>query len=173
MRIAKCVIATVSLAAALGVPLNASGAAPKPSWTCIAGICLGQSRAALDYNHGVAAADIPSRTIRVPGGRVWACFWRCTNAVTEDGFTYYGGTRRPANRLLTVSSCGPIFRLPDGTTMGRKIPFGKHWNGYRRITLEGSQPGWRKVVRRGSAKIRVTLSVTRGRVQCAYLERAR
>jgi hypothetical protein len=162
----------VLFAVALAVPLNASGAAPKPSWRCIAGICLGHSRAALDYTYGVVATDIPSRTIRVPGGRVWACFWRCTNAVTEDGFTYYGGTQRPANRLLTVSTCHPIFRLPDGTTRGRYIPFRKRWNGYRRIRLEGFQFGWTRIVQRGEMKVRVTLSVTGGRVQCVYLEQA-
>jgi len=169
---ANRVIALVSLAVALAVPLTATGATPKPSWRCIAGICLGHSRIALDYQYGVRAPDIPSRTIRVPGGRVWACFWRCTNAVTEDGFTYYGGTQRPANRLLTVGTCSPIFRLPDGTIKGTTIPFGKRWNGYRRITLEGGQFGWEKAVRRGQSKMRVTLSVTQGRVQCVYLERA-
>jgi hypothetical protein len=164
-------VAAITLSVALVMPLVASSASPPPSWKCIAGVCLGQSRAALDYRYGTTASNIPSRMIRVPGGRVWACFWRCTNAVTEDGFTYYGGTFRPANRLLTVSTCNPIFRLPDGTTPGTLIPFGKRWKGYRRVWMEGGVFGWEKILKQGELRTRVTLGVNRGRVQCAYLER--
>src|SRR5262245_19243982 len=68
----------------------AASATPSASWRCIAGICLGHSRTALDYRYGIAQPGIPSRTLRVPGGHVWACFYRCTDSVTEDNFTYYG-----------------------------------------------------------------------------------
>ena len=133
---------------------------------------MGHSRMTIDSRYGAAASDIPSRTIRVPRGRVWACFWVCTNAVTEDGFTYYGGTVRPANRLLTVGTCNPIFRLPDGTGKGTKTPSGGRWNGYRVTWLEGGQHGWRKVVRHGGRRTGVVLSVADGRVQCVWLEAA-
>ena len=160
------------LAAALALPMAASASTPKPSWRCIAGVCLGQSRGAITYKYGVVVDQLPSRGIRVPGGRVWACFWRCQGSVTEDGFTYYGGTMRPANRLLTISTCDSIFLLPDGTTLGTNIPFGKLWNGYRRIVLyePGPRAGWEKVVQTGVGKVRVVLDPSQGRVSCAYLE---
>ena len=97
---------------------------------------------------------------------MWACYWRCTSAVTEDGFTYYGGTVRPANRLLTLGTCNPIFRLPDGTAKGTRTPP----RGYRPTWLEGGQQGWRKVVRHDGRTTAVVLSVLHGRVQCAWLE---
>jgi hypothetical protein len=146
-------------------------AAITPSWRCITKICLGQSRASLDYRFGTVAADIPSRHISVRGGNIWACFWRCTNAVTEDGFTHYGGTLRPADRLLSVSTCNRLFRLPDGTTMGTPIPFGSKWRGYRRITMEGGVFGWEKRVHFKTQTVVVTVSTTRGRARCVYLER--
>ena len=172
MKVAALLAITGSLVATLALPLTAESASPKPSWRCIAGICLFESREAIAYKYGGIVDDIPSRTIRVPGGQVWACFWRCQGAVTEDGFTYYGGKQRPANRLLTVSTCDPIFRLPDGTTYGTFIPYGDRWHGYRRIALfePGPRPGWEKIVRSGLTKIRVVLDVTRGRVRCVYLE---
>lgn len=163
------------LALVLALPISAGSATPKPSWRCIAGICVGQSRGAITYKYGVVVDDIPSREIRVPGGRVSACFWRCQGAVTEDGFTYYGGTMRPAKRVLTVSTCSPIFRLPDGTILGTSIPFGKQWNGYRRIVLSepGPRAGWEKIVQTGVGRVRVVLDPTEGRVRCAYLELAK
>jgi hypothetical protein len=75
---------------------------------------------------------------------------RCTDAVTEDGFTYCGGTMKPAKRLLTVSSCDPIVRLPDGTTIGTRVPFGTTWRGYQRVRLEGFAFGWEKRIRVGA-----------------------
>ena len=173
MGTARTIVVAALLAVVLVLPSTGAGASPKPSWRCIAGVCLGHTRAALDYRYGVRAPDIPSRTIRVQRGRIWACFWRCTNAVTEDGFTYYGGTQRPANRLLTVSTCSSNFRLPDGTTRRTAIPFGKRWRDYRRIRLEGGGFGWEKVVRSGTTRTRVTLSVIQGDVQCVYLEQTR
>src|SRR5205823_3745299 len=129
-------------AALLAPPSTA--AATRPSWRCIAGICLWESRETIVHKYGGFVNDIPSRTIRVPRGRVWACFWRCTNAVTEDGFTYYGGTERPANRLLTVSSCDAVFRLPDGTVHGTPTPPGARWKGYHRRLFEGGVSGWER-----------------------------
>jgi hypothetical protein len=158
--------------AAAGAGPDKTGAAPSASWRCVAGICLGHSRTALRYRYGYAPANIPSRTLRVKGGRVSACFWRCTNAVTEDGFTYYGGNQRPADRLLTVSTCNPIFQLPDGVTFGTAIPFGRYWHGYRRIYLEGGVFGWEKVVGQGATRTKVTLAVNRGRVQCVDLQQS-
>jgi len=160
----------VSAFAALVFPVTAQGASPKPSWRCIAGVCLWESRQAIDYDYGVRPTDIPSRTIRVPGGKVWACYWRCTDAETEDGFTYYGGTQRPANRLLTVSTCDPIFRLPDGTTHGTRIPYGTRWNGYHQRRFEGGVIGWEKTVRSGHTKVNVSLLMDKARVDCVYLE---
>ena len=159
------------VATALTAPLDGAGAIPKPSWTCIAGICLGHSRAALDYRFGTVAPDLPSRQISVRGGRVWACFWRCTDAVTEDGFTYYGGTVYPADRVLTVSTCNPVARLPDGTSIGTKVPFGARWRGYRRIRMEGFAFGWEKRVSVGTQIVIVTLHMQQARVRCVYLER--
>jgi hypothetical protein len=99
----------------------------------------------------------------------------CFGAVTEDGFTYYGGTQRAANRLLTVGTCDPIVRLPDGVTIGTSIPFGQRWNGYRRITqyLEGGVFGWEKVVSIRGTRTKVTLTTNRGGVNCVYLEQPR
>lgn len=167
------VSALVTLGLVTAAP--ATGATPSAaSWRCIAGICLGHSRTALDYRYGRAAADIPSRSLSVQGGRVWACFWRCTNAVTEDGFTYYGGSARPAERLLTVGTCSPIVRLPDGVTVGTEIPFGRRWHGYRRINyLEGGLFGWERVAWHRGTRTKVTLTVNRGRVQCVTLEQPR
>ena len=147
-------------------------AAPAESWRCIAGVCVGHTRATVDARYGSAAREIPSRRIRVPGGRVWACFWRCTNAVTEDGFTYYGGTVRPSNRLVTVGTCDSVFRLPDGTTKGTSTPLRERWNGYRTTWLEGGQLGWRKIVRRAGHATEVVLSSREGRIQCVWLEAA-
>ncbi|CAN5833817.1 hypothetical protein BH18ACT13_BH18ACT13_12580 [soil metagenome] len=128
--------------------------------------------AAITYKYGGIVDNIPSRGIRVPGGRVWACFWRCQGAVTEDGFSYYGGTARPGNRLLTVSTCKPIVRLPDGVTLGMNIPFGKRWNAYHRVILgePGPRFGWAKTVRTRAGKVRITLDVWERRVECIYLE---
>jgi hypothetical protein len=92
--------------------------------------------------------------------------------VTEDGFTYYGGRLRPANRLLAVGTCDPIVELPDGASRGTIIPSGQRWRGYRRIWLEGGVVGWEKFVRSGDTRTEVTLSVMRGRIQCVYLQRA-
>jgi hypothetical protein len=95
--------------------------------------------------------------------------------VTEDGFTYYGGDQRPADRVPTVGTCDPIFRLPDGVTLGTAIPFGKRWHGYKGITyyLEGGGFGWEKVVRPKGIPTKVLLSMNRGRVQCVDLEQPR
>jgi hypothetical protein len=153
----------------------AAGGTPSASWRCIAGICVGHSRASLEYRFGWAASDIPSRTPRVRGGRVWACFWRCFGAVTEDGFTYYGGPRRPANRVLTVGTCSAIVRLPDGVTIGTAIPFGRRWRGYRRMTrfIEGGLYGWERIAWYRGTRTKVLLTMNQGRVQCVYLEQPR
>ncbi len=173
MRVTVVLATVVSFLTLVALPVAAQSASPKPSWRCIAAICLWESRDQINYDYGVAANNIPSRKIRVRGGQVWACFWRCTNAVTEDGFTYYGGTQRPANRLLTVSTCDPIFSLPDGTASGTRIPYGDRWNGYRKRLFEGGVIGWEKTVRSGRTKIQVSLEMDNGRVRCAHLEVSR
>jgi hypothetical protein len=170
MKGAALLATVVSVLACLALPVTAQGASPKASWRCIAGICLWESRDQINYDYGVAADDIPSRTLHVPGGRVWACSWRCNDAVTEDGFTYYGGTQRPANRLLNVSTCDPIFRLPDGVAAGTRIPFRDRWNGYHRRLFEGGAIGWQKTVRSGRTQINVSLQMNKGRVYCVSLE---
>lgn len=154
------------------LPVGRADAAPQPSWRCVGGVCLGQSRAAIAYRFGGIVDEIPSRSLRVPGGRVSACFWRCEGAATEDGFTYYGGTQRPANRVLGITTCAPIFHLPDGVSWGTRIPFGDRWNGYRRINLfePGPRPGWEKIVRAGKSRVRIVLDMTEGRVRCLALE---
>ena len=103
------------------------------------------------------------------------CFWRCFGAVTEDGFTYYGGNQRPSNRVLTVGTCSPIFRLPDGVALGTAIPFGRRWHGYRRITryLEGGVFGGERVAWKDGTPTKVTLTTSQSRVQCVYLEQPR
>jgi hypothetical protein len=164
----------VLTALALAVPLTANGAL-KPSWKCVAAICLGQSRASIVYRYGGIVDDTPSRVIQVPGGKVRACFWRCQGWVTEDGFSYYGGSLKPDNRVLGLETQDPTFRLPDGVRLGTYIPFGKRWNGYHAITLgePGPRPGWEKTVRVGTTRIRVVLDVTQGRVEMIDLEIAR
>jgi hypothetical protein len=154
---------------------SAAGGNPNASWRCIAGICVGHSRLSLDYRYGREASDIPSRPLKVSGGHVWACFWRCFGAVTEDGFTHYGGNMRPANRLLSVGTCDPIVRLPDGVTIGTEIPFGSRWRGYRRITryLEGGAFGWERVAWKGGTPTNVLLTAYKGRVECVTLEQPR
>lgn len=157
----------------LALPAHGFSDPTKPSWMCVSGVCLGNSRASVDYRFGFPdGPDIPSRDLRVRGGRLHVCFWRCRNAVTEDGFTYYGGTIRPANRVLNVSTCDRIVRLPDGVTIGTPIPFSSRWKGYRRITGEGGAFEWEKHVRFGSQTVTVSLLMNKGRVFCIGLERA-
>ena len=171
MRIAAALAAgVVSSLVGLVLPAAAQSAVPTPSWRCIAGICVWESRAHVDYDHGTRPPDLPSREIAVPGGRVWTCYWRCTNAVTEDGFTYYGGTQRPANVVLTVSTCSRIFRLPDGATFGTRTPDRGRWNGYRHRLFEGGVTGWDKTVRSGRTIVDVSLQLNAGRVNCVSLE---
>lgn len=176
--LAASVLATfvfVLIAPAAGAAPGAD-ATPSASWRCIAGICVGHSRASLAYRYGgVAQSDIPSRTVQVTGGRVWVCFWRCFGSVTEDGFTYYGGNQRPPDHVLTVGTCSPIFRLPDGVTLGTAIPFGRRWHGYRRIAryLEGGAFQWERVALKDGTPTKVTLMTGQGRVQCVSLEQPR
>jgi len=91
--------------------------------------------------------------------------------VTEDGFTANGGSMRPANRILDLGTCSPIFRLPDGVGVGTAIPFGRSWNGYQRMTgyLEGGLFGWERVVRPKGIATKVLLTMSRGRVMCIDL----
>lgn len=170
------VLAVATLAAVSSTALATPTTVPiKPSWRCIAGVCLGNSRASIVYRFGGIVDNRPSVTIQVPGGKVWACYWRCQGAVTEDGFTYWGGTARPANRVMTVSTCNPIVQLPDGVRVGTRIPFGDRWHGYKRIDLyePGPRPGWERYVLQGAKRTRVVLDPQRGRVLCLYLEAAK
>ena len=77
---------------------------------------------------------------------------------------------RPANRVLNVNTCSPVFRLPDGTTSGTSIPFGKRWNGYERVTLEGLRFGWQRSFAADGKDEGHTRSGQR-RVECVWLER--
>ena len=90
LRSMKTGIAFFLLCVAATATSSATGSTPNASWRCIAGICLGVSRSTIDHRYGNRPRDIPSGIVRVPGGHVEVCFWRCTNAVTEDSFTYYG-----------------------------------------------------------------------------------
>ncbi len=163
----------VSSGNATAAPSEAT-APPAKSWKCLAGVCLGNSREALSYRHGLPVDwGKPSEDIAVKGGNLHACFWRCWDAVTEDGFEYYGGTARAGNSVLAVQTCDPIFQLPDKTKIGTRIPFGERWNGYRRILREGHQFAWEKYVRVGTSRVHVVLPVDQGRVVCVTLERAR
>jgi hypothetical protein len=69
-----------------------------------------------------------------------------------------------------VSTCDPIFALPDGTVDGTRIPFRDRWNGYQKRLFEGGVIGWEKTVRSGLTKIKVFLIMNKGRVDCVYLE---
>ncbi len=165
----------LALAALAGVSFSRVDAPPAPSWRCIAGICLGQSRSTIDRRYGHRPRDLPSREVRVPGGYVEVCFWRCTDAVTEDGFTYYGGRLHPADRVLTVGTCSRIVRLPDGTEIGTAVPRkGRRWNGYRHLWLEGGLHGWERAVGRRPRRTVVTLTLFAevGRVRCVDLGQA-
>jgi hypothetical protein len=170
MKVAVVLATVVSFLTLVALPVAAQSANPKPSWRCITGICLWESRQAIDYEYGIKASNIPPARSASPADKSGRAFWRCTDAVTEDGFTYYGGTQRPANRLLTVSTCDPIFRLPDGTVHGTRIPYRDRWNGYNQRRFEGGVIGWEKTVHTGRTKINVSLLVNQGRVDCVYLE---
>lgn len=166
-----CLVAiTLSVAPALAESSSRSGPGQKPSWRCIAGVCLGHTRAAIAYRFGGIVDEVPSRGFRVRGGHVSVCFYRCFGAVSEDHFTAHGGTVRPGNRVFTLYTCDPIFELPDGTAWGTRIPFGQRWNGYRRTVLyePGPRPGWAKTV--SKAKTRVVLDISQGSVSCVSLE---
>src|SRR5262245_17306003 len=115
----------------------AASATPSSSWRCLAEICLGQSRASLAYRFGgYAKSNELSRGFSVGGGTVFACFWRCFNAVEE-------ANSARANRVLEIRTCSPNFQLPDGVSVGTAIPFGQRWHGYRRMPyyLEGGAFG--------------------------------
>ena len=166
-------LATVGAAAALALPISASAANPKPSWRCIAGVCLGESRAKLAYEHSQLGLpdDKPSGRVKVSGGYVNFCFYHCLGSVYEDNVTYNGGKDRPSNRVLQVSTWFPIFALPDGVRLGTVIPFGNWWRGYKRTTLsEPLRVAWHKTVGHGRTRIGVWLAVDHGRVSEVVLE---
>ena len=167
----------VALAVAILVlPFSAAAATPKPSWSCIQRLCVGQSRELIDYRYGkdwreglYRTITVPKgRTITVPKGKVTIYFYKeyVLDYVALDNVKDYG-------RVTGLASCDPNFELPDGVALGTKIPFGKTWNGYKRVALyePGPRPGWRKFVRVGKAGLRVTLDIDRGRVTCVSIAR--
>jgi len=140
--------AVVSLA--LVMATGATGAthvAPKPSWTCIRGVCLGTSMALMDYRYG------PTWDWEVPvaGGVVQASpvSMKC----------------RTTNRLMMIGTSDPIVRFPDRVQIGTTIPFGTTWRGYHFFQHGEGGTGWRKQVRAASgAKVTADAFTYRGKV---------
>lgn len=148
---------------ALGLPLTAS-AAPQPAWKCLSAVCVGTSRAEIEYRFGRSDKRLYF-SVKVPGGRVWLAFFKEVDAVALDHVT-------AVNRVTKVETCDPIFRLPDGVVKGTMIPFGKRWHGYKfGYGGEPYGPIWQKWVRVGSMTVRVRLSIEKARVTCVGLSR--
>jgi hypothetical protein len=156
----------IVVAVALALPLTAS-TAPKADWKCIAGICVGTSRAEIGYRfnrYGGPETSLWWR-VRVGGGRVFMTFFKEVDAVALDNITR-------TNFVTKVETCDPIVRLPDGVTIGTKIPFGNWWRGYK-FGYGGDPYGpiWQKRIHVGSRTIRVRLIIEKGRVVCVSLSR--
>jgi hypothetical protein len=126
----------------------------KPSWTCISGVCVGTTVAAMYDRYGPDWATpydgAVSAGIAVPGGRVYV--------------TNIGDLCRATKRITTISTSDPIFRLPDGVQTGAKLALGPKWRGYTRITHADSGSAWRKRISVKGAKIEVRLETLKSRV---------
>ncbi len=141
----KLVAALVAGLALLLPTIAAAGgeANPVPSWKCIKGVCLGQSR---DYVHYRFSNDTPS------------------------GLSIEYGYRSP--RVSNLSTEADIFLLPDGVRLGSKFPYltgNRKWKGYS--TWEGSGSVVFKYVRVRKMRVVVQLGVTKGRVSFLHLIR--
>jgi hypothetical protein len=162
------VLGVFAIVALTGDALGASSAGPKPSWRCVAGVCVGTSREAVEYRFAGYAdrfGDKLSFSVRVPGGHLQLLFVKEVDAVSLDNAT-------PVNHVTKVETCDPLFRLPDGVVKGTPIPFGKTWRGYRfGYGGEPYGPIWQKRVREGSKTLRVRLHILKGRVNCVGLSR--
>ena len=125
----------------------------KPSWTCIRGVCVGTTVAAMydrygpdwatPYDGAVAAG------IAVRGGRVYV--------------SNMGDLCRATRRITTISTSDPIVRLPDGVQIGSTIPPGPRSKGYIRLTHAGSTH-WRKRISAKGREVEVRLETLKGRV---------
>src|ERR687891_136351 len=124
-------------------------ATPKPSWTCIRGVCVGTTVAAMVERYGPDWATpydgAVSAGIAVPGGRVYV--------------TNVGDLCRATKRITTISTSDPIVRLPDGVRIGTKIPSRAKWRGYTQV-----KSAWRKPLSVKGAKVEVKLETVEGRV---------
>jgi hypothetical protein len=91
----------IVVAVALALPLTAS-TAPKADWKCIAGICVGTSRAEIGYRfnrYGGPETSLWWR-VRVGGGRVFMTFFKEVDAVALDNITR-------TNFVTKVETCDP------------------------------------------------------------------
>jgi len=157
MRVPRSFIASAVVAwLALVLPvagIAAPEATSKPSWTCIRGVCVGTTVAAMYDRYGrdwVTPYDGAfAAGIDVAGGSVYV--------------TNMGDLCRATGRITSISTSDPIVRLPDGVQIGTKIPFGPKWRGYTQFT-HGSFKAWRKRLSVKGAKVEVRLETLKRRV---------
>ena len=144
--IASAVVAWLALVLPVA-GIAGQGATSKPSWTCIRGVCVGTSVAAMYHRYGPGWATpydgAVAAGIAVPGGRVYA--------------TNMGDLCRATRRITTISTSDPIVRLPDGVQIATKIPFGPKWRGYTYFTRGDFNGAWRKRISVKGAKVEVRL----------------
>jgi hypothetical protein len=156
LRMMKFIASAVVAWLALVLPVAGIAgpeATTKASWTCIRGVCVGTTVAAMYDRYGPDWATpydgAVSAGIAVPGGRVYV--------------TNVGDLCRATGRITTVSTSDPIVRLPDGVQIGTKIPFGPKWRGYTHFT-HGDFKAWRKRISVKGAKVEVRLETLKRRV---------
>jgi hypothetical protein len=147
-RLASTVLASLALALPVAA-IAAPEAAPKPSWKCIRGLCIGTTVKAMNERYGPGWATsydgAVSAGIKVPGGRVYV--------------TNVGDFCRATKRITTISTSDPIVRLPDGVRIGTKIPSKAKWRGYTHV-----KSAWRKRLSVKGEKVEVRLEAFKGRV---------
>lgn len=150
--IASAVVAWLAMVLP-GAGIAGPEARSKPSWTCIRGVCVGTTVAAMYDRYGPGWATpydgAVSAGIAVPGGRVYA--------------TNMGDLCRATKRITTISTSDPIVRLPDGVQIGTKIPSRPSWRGYT-FSTHGDFTTRRKRISVKGAKVEVRLETLEGRV---------
>ena len=86
------------VAVSSAAPTVVAGDLPKPSWTCLKGVCVGQSRDLVNYRHGLDLERQRYRTLKLQGGSVTAYFYRSTYWTTSLSTTSTRPTALPASR---------------------------------------------------------------------------
>jgi hypothetical protein len=144
-------------AAAAGVAQAAPSDAA--SWGKMSGFGLGMLQDAVYQQHGFGTSGGPKffTSYRVEGGRVDLMFKH--GRVTDLNCSAPGP--------LAGGGCPTGFTLPDGTSLGTKVPYRSPWHGYSRYTPQEPQYDfyyWRKSVRSGGRIVHVYLITERGKV---------